>query len=145
MQTSSNGIALIERFEGLRLTAYQDVVGIWTIGYGHTGSDVHPGLSISQIQAAALLQGDLTRFEAGVGRAVTVPLNQNQFDALVSFSYNLGLANLQHSTLLRRLNAGHYDEAAQEFPKWCRAGGKVLPGLVKRRSMEQTLFLTQEH
>ncbi|WP_199152960.1 lysozyme [Chromobacterium sp. ASV23] len=142
MQTSSNGIQLIQQFEGLRLTAYQDSVGVWTIGYGHTGPDVRSGLSISNSQATQLLSQDLQRFEQGVSNLVKAAINQNQFDALISFSYNLGLGNLQSSTLLRLLNQGDYQGAAGQFPLWDKAGGKVLPGLQKRRLAEQALFLT---
>ena len=141
MKTSANGIKLIQGFEGLRLKAYQDSVGVWTIGYGHTGSDVTPGLVINQAQADALLARDLERFETGVTRLVQVPLNQNQFDALVSFSYNLGLGSLQGSTLLRLLNADDYAGAAAQFPRWNKAGGKELPGLTRRRAAEQAMFL----
>ncbi|MBM2884524.1 muraminidase [Chromobacterium amazonense] len=142
MQTSSNGIQLIQQFEGLRLTAYQDSVGVWTIGYGHTGPDVRAGLSISDSQATQLLSQDLRRFEQGVSNLVKVAINQNQFDALISFSYNLGLGNLQSSTLLRLLNQGDYRGASGQFPLWDKAGGKVLPGLQKRRQAEQALFLS---
>ncbi|MBN3006243.1 lysozyme [Chromobacterium alkanivorans] len=141
MNISANGVKLIQQFEGLRLKAYQDAVGVWTIGYGHTGPDVTPGLVITQAQADALLARDLSRFEAGVTRLVQVPLNQNQFDALVSFSYNLGLGSLQNSTLLRLLNQRDYAGAAAQFPRWNKAGGKVLPGLTRRRAAEQALFL----
>ncbi|WP_043632630.1 lysozyme [Chromobacterium haemolyticum] len=141
MKTSANGIKLIQGFEGLRLKAYQDSVGIWTIGYGHTGPDVTPGMVITQAQADALLARDLNRFESGVTRLVQVPLNQNQFDALVCFSFNLGLGALQGSTLLRLLNAGDYAGAAAQFPRWNKAGGKELPGLTRRRAAEQALFL----
>lgn len=141
MKTSENGITLIQKSEGLRLKAYQDSVGVWTIGYGHTGSDVTPALVITQSQADALLARDLERFETGVARLVKVPLNQNQFDALVCFSYNLGLGSLQSSTLLRLLNAGDYAGAAGQFPRWDKAGGKVLPGLTRRRAAEQCLFM----
>ncbi|MCP1292527.1 lysozyme [Chromobacterium sp. S0633] len=141
MNISANGVKLIQQFEGLRLKAYQDAVGVWTIGYGHTGPDVTPGLVISQAQADALLARDLNRFETGVSRLVQVPLNQNQFDALLSFSYNLGLGSLQNSTLLRLLNQRDYAGAAAQFPRWNKAGGKVLPGLTRRRAAEQALFL----
>lgn len=141
MKTSTNGVNLIQQFEGLRLQAYQDSVGIWTIGYGHTGADVKPGLKISQDQATSLLEKDLARFEAGVNKLVSVPLTQNQFDALVSFSYNLGIGSLQSSTLLKLLNAKNYQGAAEQFPRWNKAGGDVLAGLTKRRLAEQGLFL----
>lgn len=140
--TNLRGIDLIKQFEGLRLTAYQDVVGVWTIGYGHTGPDVTPGLAITQQRAEQLLINDLAQFERGVNDLVTVQINQNQFDALVSFAYNLGVGALQKSTLLRLLNAGSYKPAADEFPRWNRAGGNVVAGLTRRRYAERQLFLT---
>lgn len=141
-RTSSAGLQLIKSFEGLRLTAYQDLVGVWTIGYGHTGPDVRPGLMITQEQANTLLAADLAGFEQGVAKLVTLLLNQHQFDALVSFSYNLGLGNLQNSTLLRLLNAGEVAAAAEQFLRWDKAGGKQVAGLISRRNAERNLFLT---
>lgn len=140
--TSQRGLSLIRQFEGLRLAAYQDMVGVWTIGYGHTGPDVTPGLAITQQRAEQLLINDLVQFECGVNDLVTVQINQNQFDALVSFAYNLGVGALQKSTLLRLLNAGSYKPAADEFPRWNRAGGNVVAGLTRRRYAERQLFLT---
>ena len=142
LSCSQNGQVLIEKFEGLRLTAYQDMVGVWTIGYGHTGPDVKPGLVISQQQAAQLLINDLARFNNGVNALVTVKLNQNQFDALVSFAFNLGVGSLKKSTLLRKLNAGDVQGAALQFKSWNKAGGKVLTGLTRRREAEMKLFLS---
>ncbi len=138
---SSKGLALTEQFEGLRLTAYQDSVGVWTIGYGHTGADVHPGLTITQQQASALLLKDVASAAADVNRLVTVSLTQNQFDALVDFVFNAGGGNFASSTLLRNLNAGNYAGAAAQFPRWVHAGNQILPGLVARRKSEQALFL----
>ena len=132
LSCSPRGRALIEKFEGLRLTAYQDMVGVWTIGYGHTGPDVKAGLTITQQQAEQLLINDLARFNNGVNALVTVKINQNQFDALISFSYNLGLGSLQQSTLLRLLNAGNFQAAADQFPRWDRAGGKEVAGAALR-------------
>ena len=140
-KTGPAGIDLIKQFEGQRLTAYQDIVGVWTIGYGHTGPDVKPGLNITQQQAEQLLINDLARFARDVNDLVTVQINQNQFDALVSFAYNLGVGALQKSTLLRLLNAGSYQPAADEFPRWNRAGGNVVAGLTRRRAAERQLFL----
>ncbi len=140
--TSLAGRQLIETFEGLKLTAYQDLVGIWTIGYGHTGPEVKAGQSISVAQADQLLASDLQRFEQGVAHLVTYSLNQQQFDALVSFSFNLGLGSLQSSQLLRLLNAGDVAGAAAEFLRWNRAGGAEVAGLTRRRQAEQQLFLT---
>ncbi|POZ63819.1 lysozyme [Chromobacterium alticapitis] len=142
MKTNAAGLALIKQFEGLRLIAYQDMMGVWTIGYGHTGPDVKTGQVITQAQADQLLAKDLATFEAGVGKLATAPLNANQFSALVSFSYNLGLRNLQSSTLLRLLNQGDYAGAAGQFLRWDRAGGQVVPGLQRRRQAEQALFQT---
>jgi lysozyme len=134
---------LTEQVEGLRLTAYQDSVGVWTIGYGHTGSDVRPGLTITQEQASALLQQDVAGAVAAVNRLVTVTLTQNQFDALVDFTFNEGQGNLASSTLLRELNAGNTAGAAAQFLVWVYAGGVQLPGLVKRRQAEAALFQSE--
>lgn len=141
MKTSANGRKLIQQFEGCREKAYQDCVGVWTIGYGHTGN-VKVGQVISKEEADRLLSQDLVKFESGVEKNVKVALTQNQFDALVSFCYNLGVGSLQKSTLLKKLNAGDYKGAAEEFLKWNKAGGKVITGLVRRREAEKRLFLT---
>lgn len=140
MKISEKGIKVLKNFEGCKLTAYQDSVKVWTIGYGHTAT-AKPGMVISQAEAERLLLVDLANFEQGVMNMVKVPLKQTQFDALVVFSYNVGLGNLRSSTLLKKLNAGNYEGAANEFPKWNKAGGKVLNGLVRRRDAERTLFL----
>lgn len=140
MQINQAGLNLIKQFEGLRLIAYRDVVGIWTIGYGHTGPDVCSGLVISEEGAEKLLRADLRRFEKGVASMVQVLLNENQFSALICFSYNLGLGSLQKSTLLHLLNSGNHDGAAEQFLIWDRAGGHSLPGLHKRRLAEKALF-----
>jgi lysozyme len=137
---SQNGLALTQKFEGLRLTAYQDQVGVWTIGYGHTGPEVCAELTITQEQANNLLVQDIASAVAAVNRLVTVAFNQNGFDALVDFAFNLGNNALSGSTLLRKLNADDFAGAAAEFPKWCKAGGKVVPGLLRRRQAEQQLF-----
>jgi len=137
---SQNGLALTQKFEGLRLTSYQDQVGVWTIGYGHTGKDVHPQLTITQEQANSLLMKDIASAATAVNRLVTVAFYQDGFDALVDFAFNLGNNALAGSTLLRKLNAGDFSGAADEFPKWCHAGGKLVPGLLRRRKAEQQLF-----
>ncbi len=134
------GLKLTEQFESCRLTAYQDVRGIWTIGWGHTGTDVRPGLIITQQQADALLFHDIQDAVNHVNHLVTVPLTQNQFDALCDFAYNAGCAAFAGSTLLRLLNAGDYNGAAAEFPKWDHSNGQVIPGLLCRRLAEQQLF-----
>lgn len=142
MKISAKGLKLIQDFEGLELTAYKDAVGVLTVGWGSTGPHVKVGMTITQQQAEALLLSDVSRFERGVTDLVKVPLSQNQFDSLVSFSFNLGLANLKSSTLLRKLNSLDYAGAALEFPRWNKAGGKVLAGLTRRREAEKKLFLS---
>ena len=139
---NAQGLNLLKRSEGLVLTAYRDPVGIWTIGYGHTGPEVKPGLKISPAQAETLLRKDLGRFEAVVRSLVKAPVNANQFSALVSFTYNVGTGALGQSTLLALLNQQNYQGAADEFSRWVYGGGQTLPGLVKRRSEERSLFLT---
>lgn len=140
MKISQKGIDLIKSFEGLELKAYKDSIGILTIGYGSTGSHVKQGMTITKEQAEELLKQDVSRFEKGVNDLVKIPLTQNQFDALVSFSFNLGLGNLKSSTLLRKLKAFDYSGAANEFLRWNRAGGKVLNGLTRRRQAEKDMF-----
>jgi len=136
------GIKLITAFEGCNLKAYQDSVDVWTIGYGHT-KDVHQGMSITQAQAEQLLQEDLEEFEAAVTDAVSIDLNPNRFAALVSFCFNLGAGSLFQSTLLRVLNQGDVQAAANEFPRWNKAGEQVLLGLTRRRLAERALFLSK--
>ena len=147
MQTSDKGIALIKEFEGCKLTAYQDSVGVWTIGYGWTqpvdGKPIRAGMTIKQETAERLLKTGMVSYESDVSRLVKVGLTQGQFDALVSFTYNLGARSLSTSTLLRKLNAGDYTGAAEEFLRWNKAGGKVLTGLTRRREAERALFLGQ--
>lgn len=140
MKTTERGLTLIRQFEGLRLSAYQDAVSVWTIGYGTTRG-VKQGQVITKAEAEALLRADVQRFEVEVSQLVKVPVSQNQWDALISFTYNLGAANLESSTLLRLLNTGDYAGAAEQFPRWNKAGGKVLKGLVSRRAAERALFL----
>lgn len=146
MKISDDGMALIKRFEGLRLQAYQDSVGVWTIGYGWTrpiaGRKVGAGMTIDAATAERLLVRGVAQFEQGVERRVAVTITQGQFDALVSFAYNLGLRALENSTLLRRLNAGDRQGAADEFGRWVNAGGARLDGLVARRAAERALFLS---
>lgn len=141
MKTSENGIDLIKKFEGCKLTAYRDPVGVLTIGYGHTGADVKEGQKITQKKADALLKEDLEKFETGVNLLILAKyrFTQNEFDALVSFAYNLGLGNLKKLTGNGKRNKG---QIADAIPLYNKAGGKVLSGLVKRRKAEQELFLT---
>lgn len=142
MKISPAGIALIQRFEGCKLDAYPDASPerIPTIGYGHTGAGVFLGLKITQERANELLCADLVKFEAAVSSAVHVTLTQGQFDALVSFAYNV--KGWRASTLINMVNAGNFASAAAEFPKWCHAGKTELAGLVLRRAAEQQLFLS---
>jgi len=139
--TSQAGIDLIKEFEGCVLTAYKCPAGAWTIGYGHT-SGVYEGQTITQAQAEAYLKTDLVTYENAVNSYVTVTLNQNQFDALVSFAYNCGTGALKTSTLLTLLNNGDYTGAANQLDLWNKSGGEVLAGLVRRRAAEKALFLT---
>lgn len=145
MRISAEGLNLIKRHESLVLKAYKDPVGVWTIGYGHTTAAGSPvvtsGLQITEKEADSILAQDVRMFETAVKKLVKVPLTQMQFDALVSFSFNLGEGALARSTLLRKLNAGDFTGAADEFPRWVHGQGKVLPGLVTRRAEERALFL----
>ena len=142
MKISNKGKDLIKKYEGCRLEAYKCPAGIWTIGYGHTDGNVTSGTIISQEQADKLFNQDIKKFEKGVGQMVKVIINQNQFDALVSFAFNLGLGALQNSTLLKKLNTKDYQGAANEFDRWVYGGGKKLEGLVRRRKEEKELFLS---
>jgi len=143
MRTGPQGIELIRHFEGCRLDAYLCPAGVWTIGYGHT-ADVKEGDSIDQEAAEAFLIEDLEKFEQAVTRLVEVPLTQQQFDALVSWTFNLGAGNLAESTLLRKLNNYQYAEVPEQMMRWVRAGGQVLEGLVKRRAAEAALFQNKD-
>lgn len=161
-KTGEAGKNIVKDFESLSLTAYPDPAspravalrsGIdpvvaaklsgapWTIGWGHTGPEVHEGLTITLDQAEKLLAQDLFTAESAIRQYVKVELNQNQFDALVSFAFNLGSGNLASSTLLKKLNAGDYAGAKQEFQRWNKAQGKVLDGLTRRRKMEADTFV----
>ena len=143
MNTSPKGIALIKEFEGLRLKAYKCPGGVWTIGYGHTAG-VKPGIVISEAQAEEYLKADLIAFERylnGLGLA----LNQNQFDALVSFIYNVGTGNFSNSTLLRKVRANPQDDSIMdEFLRWVYSKGRVLPGLQRRRLAEMKLYFSND-
>jgi len=152
MHLSTNGLKIIKTFEGLRLTAYRDVAGVWTIGYGsthyHDGKPVRPGDKLaSEVQADALFRNTLGPYEEAVNEHVKVPISQNQFDALVSFCYNLGTTALKESTLLATLNEKNYEGAASHFLAWDKitdpeTGKKVIcDTLVQRRKEESRLFL----
>lgn len=143
MKTSPKGIALIKEFEGLRLKAYKCSGGVWTIGYGHTAG-VKPGMIITESQSEEYLKADLSAFERylnGLGLA----LNQNQFDALVSFIYNVGTGNFSSSTLLRKIRANPQDNSiVDEFLRWVYSKGRVLPGLQRRRLAEMKLYFSND-
>lgn len=146
MNISLKGIELIKSFEGLQLKAYRDSVGVLTIGYGWTqpvdGKPLRDGMVIDKPTAERLLKTGVVQYEDAVNKLVKVKITQGQFDALVSFAYNLGIRSLSTSTLLKKLNAGDSAGAADEFPKWNKAGGKILTGLVRRREAERALFLS---
>lgn len=139
MNTSQNGIDLIKHFEGCELKAYKCPAGVWTIGYGHI-KGVQEGDVITEQQADEMLVEELYEYENYINTLVNVPLNQSQYDALVSWVYNLGSSNLQASTLLKVLNAGDYDNVPEQIMRWNKAGGKVLEGLTRRRQAEADLF-----
>lgn len=141
MKTSDDGIALIKNFEGVRLKAYDDGVGVWTIGVGHT-KGVKPGDVATMEQVDQWLREDLADAERDVNDLVKAPITQAQFDALVSFTFNVGGGAFERSTLVRKLNARDYDGAADEFLRWNRGGGSIMAGLTKRRVSERMLFIT---
>jgi lysozyme len=138
---SQDGLALLKSMEGLSLDAYPDGGG-WSIGYGHHGPDVYPGMSITQQRADDLLRSDLERFEIGVEQSLTQSATQEEFDAMVDFAYNVGLNAFKESTLLAHVNAGRHAEAVAEFHKWVYGGdpNEPLPGLVKRREKEAAMY-----
>ena len=143
MKISQEGISLIKKFEGCELTAYQCSAGVWTIGYGHT-KGIEEGMEITQQEAEDMLVEELHEYENYINDNVTAPLSQNQFDAMVSWVYNLGPANLKSSTLLKVLNAGKYDEVPFQMKRWNKAGGVTLDGLIRRREAESLLFQNKE-
>lgn len=146
MVVSLFGVDLICGFEGKRLVAYDDGVGVWTIGFGTTvypnGIKVKKGDTCTEAQAKAYMAYDLKKFESAVNNAVKVPLNQNQFDALVSLAYNIGTDAFSKSTLVKKLNANNIRGAADQFDVWVNAGGNRMQGLVNRRAKEKALFLS---
>ena len=139
MKTGSKGIDLIKHFEGCELEAYKCPAGVWTIGYGHI-KGVKEGMTITEVQAEEMLKSELNEYEGYINNLVTAELNQNQFDAMVSWVYNLGGGNLGASTLLKVLNAGDYDGVPAQIMRWNKAGGKVLEGLTRRRQAEADMF-----
>ncbi|MEM6748216.1 MAG: lysozyme [Pseudomonadota bacterium] len=145
MRIGQNGLALIKDFEGLELEAYQDIVGIWTIGYGHTDAagppEVTPGLTITEAEAEDILRADLGQYENAVTKAVKVDITQNMFDALVSITYNIGVNGMKGSTFIKRLNQKNFTGCAEAMQWWNKAGGQVVSGLKRRREAESDLFL----
>lgn len=146
-KTSAKGKSIIKEFEGFRAIAYLCQAGVWTVGYGTTrigGKPVAENTKITTEEAELFLEQDLKVFEDAVNQKVVGELNQNEFDALVSFVYNVGVGNFTKSTLLKRLNGFKKTEAADEFLKWNKAKGKVSNGLTRRREAERKLFLSEE-
>ncbi len=139
MKTGEKGLELIKHFEGCELVAYKCPAGVWTIGYGHI-KGVSEGMTITQEQAEQMLLDELIEYENYINELVTVPLSQNQFDALVSWVYNLGPANLKSSTLLKVLNSNDFEGVPAQIVRWNKANGKVLEGLTRRREAEAELF-----
>ncbi len=138
---SQSGLKILKHYEGCRLEAYQDIVGIWTIGYGDT-ENVHPGLVITQAEAEERLRNRLARdFEPSVLQCLTHIATQYQFDAMVCLAYNIGAVAFANSTLVRLFNAGDIQLAADQFPRWDKAGGKSVKGLRRRRAAERALYL----
>ena len=143
MKCSQEGLELIKKFEGCKLKSYKCPAGVWTIGYGHT-EDVKEGDIVSPQEADKLLRADVFKFEEYVADNVMVNLTQNQFDALVAWTFNLGVGNLRNSTMLKKLNNADYTSVPFEMKRWNKAGGKTLDGLVRRRQAESLLFESKE-
>ena len=139
MKISENGLELIKKFEGCETTAYQDSVGVWTIGFGHT-KGVEEGQTCSIEDAESMLADEMDEYEGYINNMVKVDLQQHEFDALVAWVYNLGPTNLGESTMLKVLNGGQFDRVPEEMNRWTRAGGKILEGLVRRRQAESLMF-----
>ena len=144
MKMTDEGLALIRRFEGFRSEAYRDAVGVWTIGYGHTSMAgapvVIPELRITTAEAAAILARDVKTVADGVAARLEVQLSGPQFSALVSFAFNVGLGNFRKSGVLKAVNAGDLDAVPRRLNLWVKAGGRTLPGLVRRRAAEGAMF-----
>ena len=139
MKVSDKGLSLIKEFEGCELTAYQDSVGVWTVGYGHTKT-AQKDMVITQEQAEDMLASDVHDHAVGVYKALKVNVEQHQFDAIVSLAFNVGVNAVRNSTLIKMINRGDDKLAAAQFDRWNKAGGKVLAGLTRRRSAERNMF-----
>ncbi len=137
---SLENLNYLKQWEGLKLESYQDIRGVWTIGYGHTGSEVCAGQIITEKEAEGLLLKDLVCFEQAVSRLVHVPLTDNQFTTLVSFVFNVGIKSFEKSRMLQKLNKGHYDAVPIELLRWVYHKGKKAPGLINRRAAEIGLW-----
>lgn len=148
MRLTDDGIALVKRFEGFRQEAYRDPAGVWTIGYGHTGRaappPVEPGMTVTPEEGEAILRADLDHFVARAGPLIERPVTANQFSALISFAFNVGVGNFKRSSVLLAVNEGRLDEVPGRLALWNKAGGRVLKGLVRRRMAEGELFMTPE-
>ena len=146
MRMTAEGLDLIRHHEGFRADAYRCPAGVWTIGYGHTSAAgppaVRPGMTISEAEALAVLAADVKQFEAGVRASLRRPLGEQQFSALVSFAYNVGIGNFRTSSVLKAVNAGDDAAVPRRLQLWVKGGGRVLPGLVKRRAAEAALFVS---
>ncbi len=148
MRVNNAGLELIKAFEGFRATAYRCPAGVWTIGYGHTSSAGEPavtsGMKVTRAEAAQILARDVAAFAEGVERLLTATLSANQFSALVSFAYNVGLGNFRGSSVLKSVNSGDFAAVPRRLALWNRAGGRLLAGLVRRRAAESALFMAAE-
>jgi lysozyme len=144
MEMSEEGLTRLVEREGMRRNAYRDVAGIWTICVGHTSAagppKVTPGMKCTLAECRKILMNDVRKFEKCVEDAITVPMKQHQFDAMVSLAYNIGCGAFKKSTVAREMNAGHETHAADAFRMWKKAGGKVVAGLVNRRESERNQF-----
>ena len=143
MNISQEGLSLIKKFEGCELEAYKCAAGVWTIGFGSI-KGVKQGDTITQEEADNLLLHEMDEYEGYINDAVNVDLNQNQFDALVSWVFNLGPSNLSSSTLLTKINNKDWKDVPNQIKRWNKAGGKVLEGLIRRREAEALLFEGKE-
>ena len=139
MKISEDGLELIKKFEGCETSAYQDSVGVWTIGFGHT-KGVEEGQTCSIEDAESMLADEMDEYEGYINNMVKVELQQHEFDSLVAWVYNLGPTNLSESTMLKVLNGGQFDRVPDEMNRWTRAGGEILEGLVRRRQAESLMF-----
>jgi lysozyme len=139
VKISHKGLALIKKYEGLKLTAYLCPANVWTIGYGSTGAHVKSGMRITEPEAEALLRKDVARFDAAVSAAAPTA-SQGQHDAMVSLAFNIGIGAFQRSTVLRKHKAGDHAGAADSFGMWNKGGGRVLNGLVRRRQEEAAMY-----